>query len=161
MDAAADDLQALPAGREAWQQALRQLLADPGAACCLYSADYADWPLQEAAVVDALDAWALTRRQPCLRMLARRYDGLTRAAPRFVDWRARFAHLIECRELPDGVDEPAEGMLLADHGMIAKAVEHGRAGVHCRGAAWLGAMQRWEAAWARAHPAFAAYTLGL
>ncbi|OIQ91533.1 hypothetical protein GALL_265440 [mine drainage metagenome] len=158
---AATDIEALPAGREAWQQALRERLADPGTSCCLYSADYADWPLHEAAVVAALEAWALTRRQPCLRMLARRYDGLIRTAPRFVDWRARFAHLIECRELPDGVDEPAEGLLLAHDGVVAKAVEHGRAGFICRGAAWLAATQRWDAAWERSHPAFAAYTLGL
>ena len=161
MDVDADDIEALPVGREAWRDALRVRLADPGTACCLYSADYGDCPLQERAVVDALDAWALTRRQPCLRMLARRYDGVRRDAPRFVDWRGRFAHLIECRELPDGVDEPAEGVLLAHDGVIAKAVEHGRAGYVCRGAAWLAAMQRWEAAWERSHPAFAAYTLGL
>ncbi len=161
MDADDTEREALPLGREAWQQGLRALLADPGAACCLYSADYGDWPLGEVAVVEALDAWALTRRQPGWRMLARRYDGLARAAPRFVEWRTRFAHLIECRELPDGVDEPAEGVLLSGHGVIAKAVEHGRAALVCRGAAWLAAMQRWEAAWERSQPAFAAYTLGL
>ena len=161
MDADGDDMQALPTGREAWQQALRALLADPGGACCLYSADYADWPLGEAAVVDALEAWALTRRQCGLRMLARRFDGLAQAAPRFVDWRVRFAHVLECRELADGLEAPAEGVLLAGRGVIAKTLEHGRAGVFCRGAAWLAAMQRWEAAWDRSHPAFGAYTLGL
>ena len=151
----------LPVGRQAWQQALREGLAAPGPAWCMYSPDYADWPLHEVAVVDALRAWAVGRRRPCVRMLGRDFDALIRFAPRFVAWRRQFGHLIECRALPETVAAPDECLLLDGRGWIAKPVQRGRAGLRCSARGWRLAGERFDAAWGDAHPAFAPDVVGL
>lgn len=68
----------------------------------LADADFADWPLGERAVIEALTAWVLSGGQR-LTLLARRYDSVVRSQPRFVAWRRQWSHKIEARGLP-GVD---------------------------------------------------------
>ncbi len=57
--------------------------------------DFADWPLGERAVVDALQAWCAPGRR--FTLLARRFDAIERTHARFVQWRRTWDHLIECR----------------------------------------------------------------
>jgi hypothetical protein len=86
-------------GRDAFAQVVR------GAFACaaqfgwreLVIADtsFEDWPLHERAVVDNLQAWSHSGRR--FTMLAHRYDAIVRQHARFVDWRKRWDHLIECR----------------------------------------------------------------
>lgn len=57
--------------------------------------NYDDWPLREKAVTESLHAWAGQGRK--LILLARSFDAIERNQPRFVDWRIRWDHLIECR----------------------------------------------------------------
>jgi len=58
-------------------------------------ASFHDWPLRERAVVDCLNAWARPGRK--LVMLAQSYDAVRRNKHRFVEWRIRWDHLVECR----------------------------------------------------------------
>lgn len=58
-------------------------------------ANFEDWPLREKAVIDSLNTWAHSGRK--LVLLAHRFDSITRFQPRFVQWRAQWGHLIECR----------------------------------------------------------------
>lgn len=60
--------------------------------------DFADWPLGERAVVDALNRWA--HRGRTLKMLAHNYDQLRLLHPRFVQWRVTWSHLIEAHACP-------------------------------------------------------------
>lgn len=69
--------------REVW-------LADP---------DFADWPLDEREVLDALTRWALPHRR--LTMLANGFDEVARRFPRFVEWRRQWSHVIDCRRPED------------------------------------------------------------
>jgi hypothetical protein len=58
-------------------------------------ATFEDWPLRERAVAEALDVWAGPGRK--LVMLAHRYDAIERLHARFVTWRIRWDHIVECR----------------------------------------------------------------
>jgi hypothetical protein len=60
---------------------------------------FADWPLREQQVVQSLDGWA--RRGRKLTLLARRFDAMGRLHPRFVVWRQRWDHVLECRVCRD------------------------------------------------------------
>jgi len=63
--------------------------------------NFEDWPLYEKVVVESLDRWA--RRGRKLTMLAHRFDAMRRMHHRFVEWRVRWDHIIECR-VCKGVD---------------------------------------------------------
>jgi hypothetical protein len=67
-------------------RALEIVLCDP---------DFADWPLGERAVVDALARWAAPRRR--LQLLAGGYDQFACRHARWVEWRRAWSHLVECR----------------------------------------------------------------
>jgi len=68
----------------------------------LVRSSFEDWPLREQQVVRSLDAWA--RRGRRLTVLARRFDAMARLHPRFVVWRQRWDHLMECRVCRDVSD---------------------------------------------------------
>jgi len=92
-----------PAGRfegpVAFEQAVRDALAcavQHGWRELVFSdASFEDWPLHERAVVDSLEQWSRTGRR--LTMVAARYDAVVRRQPRFVTWRRRWDHIIDCR----------------------------------------------------------------
>lgn len=148
-------------GRAAWQQALREFLRDPGPQWSMYSEDYSDWPLGEPAVVEALRAWALPRRRPCVRMLARSYERLMQECPRFVRWRTEFGHLLECRELAADLPAPSEGLWLRDNGLLALPAQRERRAVRTTEASWQASLLGFEQAWDLAEPGFAPTALGL
>jgi hypothetical protein len=64
-------------------------------------ASFEDWPLYERAVVEALNDWARKGRK--LTLLAHHFDAMHRIHHRFVAWRIRWDHLLECR-VCKGVD---------------------------------------------------------
>ena len=86
-------------GRSVFQQAVRDALlqaAHEGWNEIIVSdANFADWPLGERAVVEALQAWSRGGRR--FVMLAMDYRGVSRLHPRFVKWRQTWDHIIECR----------------------------------------------------------------
>jgi hypothetical protein len=86
-------------GREAFQQMVRDALARAASEgwpeLILSDATFEDWPLQERAVVESLQAWSKSGRH--LTLLATRYDEVIRKHARFVAWRKTWSHIIECR----------------------------------------------------------------
>lgn len=71
------------AAREGWRDLL------------LCDFNFEDWPLNTREVHDSLTAWARPGRR--LTLLAVRYDEVVRRHPRFVAWRQRWDHLLDCR----------------------------------------------------------------
>jgi len=148
-------------GRQAWQMAIQELLRDPGAEISMYSADFSDWPLNQPDVISALDAWGHTRRMPCVRILARRFDIVQRDFARFARWRTRFGHIIVCHALPEELAAPQECLLLSERGIVALPSDTFRRGLWCSGVRLHTATGLFEQAWQLSEPGFPAQTLGL
>jgi len=107
-------------GRGAFQQAVRDALGEAARVGCreliLCDADYADWPLSDPTVIDALQAWAMSHRR--LTVLAAQYEPLARQHVRWVNWRRQWSHIVETRavEHVPGVEIPS---LLLAPGLLA------------------------------------------
>lgn len=159
---------ALPQGRFEGRVAFEQLVRD--ALACAAAEDwreivlsdpsFADWPLGERAVVQALQDWSASGRR-CI-LLARRWDEVPRRHARFVDWRQTWSHIIEARgcraadplELPSAIWSPAWVLQRLDPerctGVCGREPER-RVAVRELLDAWL----------LKSSPAFPATTLGL
>lgn len=93
----------LPSGRFTGREAFAQLVRNALMAAAQQNwreivfsdATFEDWPLQERAVADSLQAWSKSGRR--FVMLASRYDAVLRSQARFVSWRKKWDHIIECR----------------------------------------------------------------
>jgi len=126
----------------------------------LADADFADWPLGERAVAQALQDWAGPGRQ--LRMLARGFESVERTHARFVHWRRQWDHIVACRRC-DGPGAPTVPSLFWTPGWCLHRVDP----AGCRGVCGTQAMARtaWrqtvDEAWQQGRPAFAASVLGL
>lgn len=124
--------------------------------------DWTPWPLEDAAVLDGLTAWA---RRPGVRLhwLSHEFEALRRAAPRLVRWRQTFAHVIDCRQPDDlpSVDMPV--LLVADRRLVVRVLdtERMRGWVSHERADVQRAHEQIDAISQRASAAFAAVTLGL
>jgi hypothetical protein len=98
-------------GREAFAQRVRDaftLAAQQGwREFAISDATFEDWPLHERAVVESLQEWSRSGRR--FTMIAARYDAVLRNQARFVTWRKRWDHIIECRvcRSVDPVDFPS------------------------------------------------------
>ena len=84
-------------GRTAHATALREAIL---AACAQGSREifwldegFVNWPLSDAAVLDALTRWA--RRPRRLHLLALDFEDLRQRHPRFVQWRQTYDHCVE------------------------------------------------------------------
>jgi hypothetical protein len=151
-------------GRQAFVGLVRQAIecaAREGWPSLLLSdADFADWPLGERAVVEALNAWAGRGRQ--LRLLAQDYGPLRLQHPRFVQWRVTWAHLVEAQvwsgaaggELPSAIWSPGWTLERLDPLRCAGVSSFD-------GARRVALRERLDAAWHRGGPGFAATVLGL
>ena len=86
-------------GRSVFQQALRDALLQAAREgwneIIVCDANFADWPLGERAVAEALQAWSRGGRR--FVMLAMSYEGIPRWHARFVKWRQTWSHIIDCR----------------------------------------------------------------
>ena len=122
--------------------------------------DFADWPLGERAVAEALDRWAGQGRR--LHLLARSYQTMRERHARFVTWRVRWDHCVEARACPSAsaVVFPS-GMWMP--GMCWSRVDAVRSVVLCSDEAHHRAHMRqtFQGWWNKATPSFAASTLGL
>lgn len=65
----------------------------------LCDVDFADWPLGERALVEALTRWAYAHRR--LTLLACHFDEVPRRHPRWVAWRRNWGHVVDCLALPE------------------------------------------------------------
>lgn len=104
-------------GRTEFQRLLAEVLAATGEQgwreLHAWDASFADWPLSEMSVLQALTIWARPGRQ--LHLLALQYDDVVRRHPRFVRWRRDYAHCIIARAVEPDVRLQAapESLLLA------------------------------------------------
>lgn len=89
-------------GRESFRQLIRDALAcaaqEGWPELILSDASFEDWPLNERATAEALQAWARSGRR--MTLLARRWDDVPRQHARFVNWRVRWGHLITAWACP-------------------------------------------------------------
>ena len=113
-----------------------QAAVERGARCLWFTdPNFADWPLDEPALLEALTAW-LRLPQRRLILLAESYDEVVRLKPRFVAWRRPWAHAIEAWTPQD---LPAElPTWLLDDGAVCVAVADR---VHWRGRCAIDARQ--------------------
>ncbi|MGZ8259114.1 MAG: hypothetical protein ACXWUL_01020 [Caldimonas sp.] len=72
---------------------------------------FADWPLNDRAVIESLDGWVGGQR--ILTVFAYSFDEFPRRHSRFVDWRRRWTHAVHCRNDPDLEAEQVPTLLLA------------------------------------------------
>lgn len=86
-------------GRVAFAQRLREALncavQEGWPEIMVSDATFEDWPWREREAVDLLRAWSKTGRH--FTMLASRYDVVERDQARFVTWRKKWSHIIDCR----------------------------------------------------------------
>ena len=104
-------------GRKDFEQHVCQALAcavDQGwKDLLLCDFNFEDWPLNTREVQDALDRWARPGRR--LTLLAVRYDDMVRRHPRFVVWRRRWDHLLDCRVGRATAPDDFPSVLLSPH----------------------------------------------
>jgi len=108
-------LEPLKTGRFAGRVAFAQLIRDSLAAAAaqdwnqliLCDASFEDWPLNERAVIDSLNAWARGGRT--FTIVATQYDSIVRLHPRFVTWRRTWGHIVDsriCRQIDPAISRP-------------------------------------------------------
>jgi len=124
--------------------------------------DFADWPLDDAALWPRLADW-LRRPRRQLVLLASSFDGLSRQCPRFVAGYRLWAHTIHAVSPAEDDGPGLPSLALADGLAVLQLFDRRR---------WRGRVsaepsdlrvcaERVDALLQRASPAFAATTLGL
>jgi hypothetical protein len=136
------------AAQESWREIV---FSDPG---------FADWPLGERAVIEALQAWAASGRS--LLLLAGSFAVFDREHARFVQWRRLWSHVVDCRacsgsgapQVPSAVWTPSWSLHRVDpgrsRGVCSSQPESLRA-----------LREQIDECLRHARPAFPAFTLGL
>ena len=138
------------------------LAADAGSReLWLCDASFADWPLGERAVVEALARWAASNRRVTL--LAGSFDEVARRHPRWVQWRRHWSHIVSCRinlELP-GLEWPS--LLCASGSVSVRLIDpvHHRGRISRDRADELRCREQFDAVLQRSEEAFPATTTGL
>ena len=95
----------------------------------LVDADFADWPLNDRAVIESLAGWVDSRRS--LLLFGHSFDELARRHPRFVEWRRQWAHAVRCRNDPELEAAQLPTLLLVPGVTCVRLVDR----VHHRGTA--------------------------
>lgn len=88
---------------EEWVRQSLQAAASQGwRELVLCDADFRDWPLGDRDMLATLDLWASGSRAGEARkctLLAADFDQIRQRFPRFVQWRTRWDHLLDCRQI--------------------------------------------------------------
>ena len=127
------------------------LLSDP---------DFADWPLGESGVVDALGRWAKQGRQ--LHFLARDYRVLRERAPRLVQWRVSWDHLVQARACRGALAERLPSALWSPQWSIERLDLDRFRGVASQDSVRsVDLRERLDACWQQGSAGFPASVLGL
>jgi hypothetical protein len=96
----------LSAARDAFGRAI-----DAGAReIVMVDPTFADWPLNEPAVIESLGRWIDSQRS--LTVLAYSFEEMARQQLRFVAWRRQWSHVVHCRSDPEFEAEQLPSMLL-------------------------------------------------
>lgn len=124
--------------------------------------DFGSWPLDDAALLDTLGCW-LRRPLRQLRLLARDYDALARAHPRFARWRVDRTHAIDVRRPHAEMRTPLPTLIVDDGPVLLQLAQREPP----RGLAARDAQAAWQArddigpVWEFAEPAWPLRPLGL
>ena len=99
-----------------------------GARHIVFTADaFADWPLDEAGLLDSLAAWLrLPMRR--LSMLGRDFESVRSQHPRFIAWRRDYSHAVEPWSPPDEMGQ-LPTLITSDTALSLQLVD----AVHWRG----------------------------
>jgi hypothetical protein len=81
------------------EAAMAVLAAEP-ADLWLVDADFAQWPLGQRSVMEALHRWAVAPSRHRITVLAGGYDGFARCHPRWVAWQRTWGHRVRCWQAP-------------------------------------------------------------
>jgi hypothetical protein len=164
------DLPGIPQGpitsRAEFQAAVRAFVlhAEAGGARQLWwvSPDFADWPLDEPALIDALSHWA---RHPGAQLtwIGHDFERVRRTMPRLTRWRQTFAHVLKCWSPQELAGSDVPTLLVADHHATLRVLdlERVRGWVRCEGADVQRAREEIDVILQRSSEAFPAVTLGL
>ena len=87
----------------------------------LVDPDFADWPLNERAVIDSLARWIDSSRR--LVVIAHAFDEIARRQLRFVEWRRQWAHVVQCRNDPELEAEQLPTLLLVPGDVCVRVVD--------------------------------------
>jgi hypothetical protein len=124
--------------------------------------DFADWPWDHQASLDALGTW-LRLPQRRLELLARSYELIARRAPRFNAWRRDWGHAVETRQVPADWPGDLPSVLATDVAVSVQLID----AVHWRGQARIdgASARRWcetvDVVLQRSESSFPVRTLGL
>lgn len=151
--------------RSGFHEALRNAFAQAARTGCreilIIDDTFADWPLNERAVVEHLTQWAAAHRR--FTAIARSFDEVARRHPRWVEWRRQWAHVVRCCT-NDELEAGQMPTILLAPGLTSVRLFDA---VHYRGVASLEAADavQWreaiDAVLQRSEEAFPATTLGL
>jgi hypothetical protein len=124
--------------------------------------DFADWPLDDSAVLQGLTDW-LRLPQRRLVLLAARFDELPRRCPRFNAWRTPWTHAIEGWQVPDDLARDLPTVLSCDGAVNVQLIDalhwRGRVALDVRRARqWC---EEFDVVLQRSDRALAVRTLGL
>lgn len=115
----------LISSRSEFHEALRAAFTEAAAQGCrdiwLCDIDYADWPLNEPALIDDLTQWAKAYRK--LTLIARHFDEFPRRHARWVAWRRTWSHIVECRANAELEAGKMPTMLLAPGLVVVRLVD--------------------------------------
>jgi hypothetical protein len=151
--------------RGEFHDGLRQALAEIAAVGCrevfFSDADFSDWPLSDAAVINSLTQWARSHRR--LTLLAQQFGGLPRRHGRWVEWRRNWSHLVECRVNTELESSKVPTLLLAPGLVVVRLVDtvHYRGSVSHDAADLLQNRESLDAVLQRSEESFPVTTLGL
>jgi hypothetical protein len=136
------------AAREGWPLVV---LSDP---------DFADWPLGEREVVEALQHWAVRGRQ--LKFLAREFSTLRQMHPRLVQWRTTWSHLVEAHACPGAAGSELPSAIWSAHWTMERLdPQRGTLVASVDATRKIALKERLDSSWHKGTPSFAATTLGL
>lgn len=158
-------LHAVLQGRSEWQEAVRASILEVCASDCREvwwcDADFADWPIGEREIVDALGRWAYAHRR--LTVLASRYDRIVERHPRWVQFRRQWAHVVHCRSLETLEPSQWQGLLLAPGVITLRLLDRHRyrGALSARRDDAIASREWLEALLQQSSEAFPATTLGL
>lgn len=153
------------ATRGEFHEAVRGAIAEAAAAGCreILCCDdhFADWPLNDQALVESLVQWATPHRQ--LTVLARNFDEISRLHPRWVAWRRNWSHVVVCRANNELEAGQMPTLLLVPGVLTLRLVDtlHYRGSVSRHGGDALRSREQFDAVLQRSEAAFPATRLGL
>lgn len=153
------------ASRAEFEAAIRTAFAHAGEAdareILIVDPDFADWPLNERALIDSLAGWVDSRRS--LTVLAHSFDEVARRQFRFVEWRRQWAHVVRCRSDPELEAAQVPSLLLVPGVTCVRLLDRvrHRGTVSSRPADLADARETIDALLQRSVEAFPVTTLGL